>query len=109
MIHFASIDRTGTSVNPARSIGVGLFAGTDAIMQLWLFILAPVLGAAAGRDQLRRPVRRRAPRRSPAPACRFGRGAPAAVPGYGAPDQYQQQWNQPEDPQYRPPAGPRSR
>ena len=46
MIHFASINLTGTSVNPARSIGVGLFAGSDAIIQLWLFILAPLLGGA---------------------------------------------------------------
>ena len=37
---------TGTSVNPARSIGVGVFAGTDAIVQLWLFIVAPLVGAA---------------------------------------------------------------
>ena len=44
-IHFATIGLTGTSVNPARSIGVGVFAGTDAILQLWLFILAPLLGA----------------------------------------------------------------
>jgi aquaporin Z len=46
MIHFATIGLTGTSVNPARSIGVGLFAGSDAIIQLWLFILAPLIGAA---------------------------------------------------------------
>ena len=46
MIHFASMSATGTSVNPARSIGVGVFAGTDAIIQLWLFVLAPLLGAA---------------------------------------------------------------
>ncbi len=46
MIHFASINATGTSVNPARSIGVALFAGSDAIIQLWLFILAPLLGGA---------------------------------------------------------------
>ena len=46
MIHFASINLTGTSVNPARSIGVGVFAGSDAIIQLWLFILAPLAGAA---------------------------------------------------------------
>ncbi len=84
MIHYASIAATGTSVNPARSIGVGLFAGTDAIVQLWLFILAPTLGGAlAG---LIYPLL-------------FGHGAapvegsgltvrpaaPAAVPGYGAP------------------------
>jgi aquaporin Z len=44
-IHFVAIPLTGTSVNPARSIGPALFAGTDAIAQLWLFILAPLLGA----------------------------------------------------------------
>ncbi len=44
LIHLISIPVTNTSVNPARSIGVGLFAGTDAIQQLWLFILAPVAG-----------------------------------------------------------------
>ena len=44
LIHLISIPVTNTSVNPARSIGVGLFAGGDAISQLWLFILAPVVG-----------------------------------------------------------------
>ena len=46
MVHLASIGATGTSVNPARSIGVGVFAGGDAIIQLWLFILAPLAGGA---------------------------------------------------------------
>lgn len=45
LIHLISIPVTNTSVNPARSIGVGLFAGGDAIGQLWLFIVAPVVGA----------------------------------------------------------------
>ncbi len=44
LIHLASIPVTNTSVNPARSIGPALFAGGDAIAQLWLFILAPVVG-----------------------------------------------------------------
>ena len=44
LIHLVSIPVTNTSVNPARSIGPALFAGGDAIAQLWLFILAPVLG-----------------------------------------------------------------
>ncbi|GAA1526287.1 aquaporin Z [Nocardioides humi] len=44
LIHLISIPVTNTSVNPARSIGVGLFAGGDAIGQLWLFIVAPVVG-----------------------------------------------------------------
>ena len=44
LIHLISIPVTNTSVNPARSIGPALFAGTDAISQLWLFILAPIAG-----------------------------------------------------------------
>lgn len=88
-IHFVAIPATGTSVNPARSIGPALFAGPDAIEQLWLFILAPLLGAAV------------------AGICYplvFGRGGDV-VPGSGlsfgrprvvtGPDQYQQEWNQP--------------
>ena len=90
MIHFASMSATGTSVNPARSIGVGVFAGTDAIVQLWLFVVAPLLGAAiAG---LTYPVL-------------FGRGAePVAGSGLNfgggrtgqqfVPGSYEAQWNQ---------------
>jgi aquaporin Z len=89
MIHFASMSATGTSVNPARSIGVGVFAGTDAIVQLWLFVVAPLLGAAiAG---LTYPIL-------------FGQGA-APVAGSGlnfgggrkdqfVPGSYEAQWNQ---------------
>jgi aquaporin Z len=47
VIHLVGINVTGVSVNPARSIGPALFAGSTAISQLWLFILAPVLGAFA--------------------------------------------------------------
>ena len=96
MIHFASIGATGTSVNPARSIGVGLFAGGDAIIQLWLFILAPLIGGAAA-GVLYPLVFGRANDPVPGSGLSFARPAPAAVPGYGAPDQYQQQWNQ-QDP-----------
>lgn len=42
--HLVAIPLTGTSVNPARSLGPALFAGGDAIQQVWLFILAPLLG-----------------------------------------------------------------
>ena len=44
VIHLVSIPVTNTSVNPARSIGPALFAGSGAISQLWLFILAPTVG-----------------------------------------------------------------
>jgi aquaporin Z len=39
---------TNTSVNPARSTGVALFAGSWAIRQLWLFWIAPLIGGAVG-------------------------------------------------------------
>jgi len=45
LIHLISIPVTNTSVNPARSTGVALFAGDWAIDQLWLFWLAPIVGA----------------------------------------------------------------
>jgi aquaporin Z len=45
LIHLISIPVTNTSVNPARSTGVALFAGTELIGQLWLFWLAPIIGA----------------------------------------------------------------
>jgi len=48
LIHLISIPVTNTSVNPARSTGVALFAGDWALSQLWLFWLAPIIGAALG-------------------------------------------------------------
>lgn len=45
LIHLVSIPVTNTSVNPARSTGVALFAGTELIAQLWLFWVAPIIGA----------------------------------------------------------------
>jgi len=45
LIHLVSIPISNTSVNPARSIGPALFAGSDAIVQLWAFIVAPIAGA----------------------------------------------------------------
>jgi len=48
LIHLISIPVTNTSVNPARSFGVAVFAGSDALEQLWLFIVAPIIGAVIG-------------------------------------------------------------
>ena len=45
LIHLVGIPITGTSVNPARSLGPAIFARGDAISQVWLFLIAPVLGA----------------------------------------------------------------
>ncbi len=45
LIHIVGIPVTGVSVNPARSIGPAIFVGGEAIAQLWLFIVAPILGA----------------------------------------------------------------
>jgi aquaporin Z len=93
-IYFVAIPATGGSANPARSIGPALFAGGDAIVQLWLFILAPLAGAlVAGLGypllfgRVGDPV--------PGSGISFSRLRTAVqVPGYVAPDQYQQQWNQ---------------
>ncbi len=102
-IHFVAIPATGTSVNPARSIGPALFAGGDSIAQVWLFVVGPLLGGAiAGFSYAllfghsSDPV--------VGSGLRFGQPAGAA-PGYGAPDQYQQQWA-PEQPQQGWPAAP---
>ncbi len=46
LVHIVCIPITGTSVNPARSIAPAVFAGGEALSQLWLFIVAPFIGAA---------------------------------------------------------------
>lgn len=45
VIHIVGIQVTGVSVNPARSLGPALFVGGEALAQLWLFIVAPLMGA----------------------------------------------------------------
>jgi aquaporin Z len=47
LVHLLGISLTGTSVNPARSLAPALFAGGEAISQLWVFTIAPVLGGIA--------------------------------------------------------------
>lgn len=46
LIHIVGIPITGTSVNPARSLGPALWVAGDALSQVWLFLLAPLVGAA---------------------------------------------------------------
>lgn len=48
VIHIVGIQVTGVSVNPARSIGPAVFAGGQALAQVWLFIVAPAIGAVIG-------------------------------------------------------------
>jgi len=48
LIHLISIPVTNTSVNPARSTAMAVFAGGEALMQLWLFWVAPIVGGVLG-------------------------------------------------------------
>lgn len=48
LIHLISIPVSNTSVNPARSLGVGVYVGDWAMLQMWVFWLAPLVGALAG-------------------------------------------------------------
>jgi aquaporin Z len=48
MIHLATIPVDNTSVNPARSFGAAIFSGSDALTQLWAFIVFPLVGAVLG-------------------------------------------------------------
>jgi aquaporin Z len=48
VIHIVGIQVTGVSVNPARSLGPALFVGGQALAQLWLFFVAPAIGAVLG-------------------------------------------------------------
>jgi glycerol uptake facilitator-like aquaporin len=70
MIHLVSIPVTNTSVNPARSTGPALFVGGWALAQLWLFWVAPLIGAVFGWGDLSLAQRR---------TIRCGRGPPACV------------------------------
>jgi aquaporin Z len=83
LIHLVTIPITNTSVNPARSTGVALFAGRGAIAQLWLFWVAPLVGGALGGLAYRlltheRPV---VPREVAQPEAAIGPGpVPAGAP-----------------------------
>ena len=73
-MHLVGIPLTGTSVNPARSLGPALVVGGTALSQVWLFILAPLVGAALAAivHELLLPVEPTTvtiPDQSPAPAA----------------------------------------
>lgn len=53
LVHLFGIALTGTSVNPARSLGPALAVGGDALRQVWLFIVAPLFGGAAAAGVVR--------------------------------------------------------
>lgn len=61
LIHLISIPVTNTSVNPARSTGVAVYVGDWAVAQLWLFWLAPIVGALLGAAAWRAISEREAP------------------------------------------------
>jgi aquaporin Z len=69
--HLIGIPLTGTSVNPARSIGPALFVGGEALSQLWLFIVAPLVGGivAAGLSMYFYPEEHRPPEATAAEAA----------------------------------------
>ena len=76
LIHLVSIPITNTSVNPARSTAVALFVGTDQVVQLWLFWLAPIIGAVVGAGIHKAVLE---PTADPSPA-----GAPATAKSNGS-------------------------
>lgn len=96
VIHLVAIPLTGTSVNPARSIGPALFTGTESLQDLWLFVVAPVVGAAIAGLAYPAVFGHGT---APVPGSGLTLGRPGTVdasgtPGYGQPDQFQQEWNQ---------------
>jgi aquaporin Z len=99
VIHFMLIPLTGTSVNPARSLGPALFSGGDWIVQVWPFLIAPPIGAALAGLAYPALFGHGA---EPVPGSGFAFGGRAAAPAYGM-DQYQQQWNQPVGSDYQAP------
>lgn len=97
VIHLVGIGATGASVNPARSIGPALFAGGDHILQLWLYILAPLIGGAVA-GFLYPLVLGRDAEAVPGSGLNFSRPEkPAFAGGWDAQQQQwqgQQQWDQ---------------
>ena len=81
-VHLIGIPLTGTSVNPARSLGPALFAGGEPLAHVWLFIVAPLIGGALA-------VRRRPGDLRPARAGRASTAATADETGAQLPPEEQ--------------------
>ncbi|MFI1970988.1 aquaporin [Streptomyces cinnamoneus] len=83
VVHIVGVPLTGTSVNPARSLGPALFAGGPALSQLWLFIIAPLIGGAlaAYAHRVTHP-----PHSLAVSADELAAPEPLAGPGEGRPD-----------------------
>ena len=73
MVHLIGIPLTGTSVNPARRLGPALVVGGTALSQVWLFIVAPLVGGHRGR---RHPSGARRPLQGRSRSSRHGRSQP---------------------------------
>lgn len=69
LVHLMGIPLTGTSVNPARSLGPAIFVGGDALSQLWLFIVAPLVGGAVAALASRYFFRGETSKAEPVPAA----------------------------------------
>ncbi|GAA2434803.1 MIP family channel protein [Actinomadura vinacea] len=82
LVSLLGIPLTGASVNPARSIGPALFGGATTMAQLWLFIIAPLLGGALA--ALAEPFMRTFPDRTPNEPSPDLDGRPPERPGTGA-------------------------
>ena len=72
-VHIVGIPLTGTSVNPARSIGPAIFAGGQALADLWIFIAAPLVGAALA-ALVYKVLKKKAPEQIKADAPKAGSG-----------------------------------
>ena len=59
LVHIFGLPLTGTGINPARSLGPAVFTGADALIQVWVFIVAPLLGAVAAAFLYRGVIRER--------------------------------------------------
>jgi len=92
-LHLVALPATGASFNPARSLGPALFAGVDALAQVWLFLLAPLLGALAA-GLLHPLVLGRAD--EPVPGSGLQLRLPARRPAAADPatSPYQEQWDE---------------